>query len=688
MTESPPDSPKGRSATDGRRPSFGSIAESPRDNSSSDDAASPTRDEVSSDRTRTGSFGSKGSALSAFMGNPRHRRKPSGGTSITSIFVPRSERAPSIRSMSSDAGSGGHRTDSDQVEDSITPITDSPSVPSSTTSNAPRHASIISMDEAGTPINGYGEEEFLIARLEEQKRAQTPQPEGAKKASYWPSAYLQASFQAVRESFTGEGKGAEGKTVDGKSPEDKTAEGEDEGEQIDWGEDQFLQFRKCHKTGANERIAYRHTDFWGKVMNDYETTARKHPRTFTKKLQQGIPDAIRGMVWQLMCKGKSPDLEAQYAHLLTRTSIHEKIIQRDLARTFPKHERFVEPMGPGQESLFNIIKAYSLYDPEIGYCQGIAFIVGALLLNMPDEEAFCVLVRLMKDYNLRELYTPQMTGLQLRLYQYDKLLEELFPAVHKHLEQQDVKSTMYASPWFMTMFAYRFPLNIVFRIMDIVFAEGVDSMLRFALALIKRNVDHILTLDFEPALEFLKNGLFDVYGGSVAALIIDASSVRVTKHRLDKLAVEFTDMMRKASPEAKEVQRLEIDNRRLMETVRRMEAEFEQLNKEHIELANKLLEVRVQHDEKAEEVERLRRIVDESAGAKEVARKEAEVGVKEEMDRLAVKNLELTHKNAELVDEVAVLQDVLRDTKTRFAECENERGELLRKWNGLRKALG
>lgn len=117
-------------------------------------------------------------------------------------------------------------------------------------------------------------------------------------------------------------------------------------------------------------------------MNDYETTVRKHPRTFTRKLLQGIPDSLRGMVWQLICKGKDPDLENIYANLITRTSIHEKVIQRDLARTFPKHERFAEPGGPGQESLFNIIKAYSLYDTEIGYCQGIAFVVGALLLNV------------------------------------------------------------------------------------------------------------------------------------------------------------------------------------------------------------------------------------------------------------------------------------------------------------------
>lgn len=34
---------------------------------------------------------------------------------------------------------------------------------------------------------------------------------------------------------------------------------------------------------------------------------------------------------------------------------------------------------------------------EVGYTQGVAFIVAALLLNMPDEEAFCVLVRLMES---------------------------------------------------------------------------------------------------------------------------------------------------------------------------------------------------------------------------------------------------------------------------------------------------
>jgi hypothetical protein len=64
---------------------------------------------------------------------------------------------------------------------------------------------------------------------------------------------------------------------------------------------------------------------------------------------------------------------------------------------------------------------------------------------MPDEEAFCVLVRLMKSYDLRSHFIPDMPGLQLRLFQFDRLLEEHLPAVFMHLLRQGVKSSMYAS---------------------------------------------------------------------------------------------------------------------------------------------------------------------------------------------------------------------------------------------------
>ena len=53
-----------------------------------------------------------------------------------------------------------------------------------------------------------------------------------------------------------------------------------------------------------------------------------------------------------------------------------------LGRTFPQHVYYSSPLGPGQLALFNILKAYSLLDPEVGYCQGLSFIAAVLLLHV------------------------------------------------------------------------------------------------------------------------------------------------------------------------------------------------------------------------------------------------------------------------------------------------------------------
>jgi hypothetical protein len=74
---------------------------------------------------------------------------------------------------------------------------------------------------------------------------------------------------------------------------------------------------------------------------------------------------------------------------------------------------------------------------------------------MPEEEAFCALVQLMKHYSFRELYTHDMVGLHMRLYQFDCLLKEMEPQIASHLESHGILSTMFASQWFMTVFAVR-----------------------------------------------------------------------------------------------------------------------------------------------------------------------------------------------------------------------------------------
>jgi hypothetical protein len=56
-----------------------------------------------------------------------------------------------------------------------------------------------------------------------------------------------------------------------------------------------------------------------------------------------------------------------------------------------KKSKFAVAEG-GQASLRRVLRAYSFYDREVGYCQGMNFIAGMFLTFMSEEDAFWLLV--------------------------------------------------------------------------------------------------------------------------------------------------------------------------------------------------------------------------------------------------------------------------------------------------------
>lgn len=48
--------------------------------------------------------------------------------------------------------------------------------------------------------------------------------------------------------------------------------------------------------------------------------------------------------------------------------------------------------------IFRVCKAYTIRNPEIGYCQGFNIIVGRFLKIMSEEEAFWMLVMVLENY--------------------------------------------------------------------------------------------------------------------------------------------------------------------------------------------------------------------------------------------------------------------------------------------------
>ncbi|KAL2266987.1 hypothetical protein VTJ83DRAFT_4264 [Remersonia thermophila] len=291
-------------------------------------------------------------------------------------------------------------------------------------------------------------------------------------------------------------------------------------------------------------------DFYLALVKDPKQTAARLPTLLSNKVRKGIPPPLRGVVWQSMAGARDSALEELYERLSGESSPYEGVISKDLGRSFPGVEMFRDPEGDGQRMLGRVLKCFSLYDAKIGYCQGLAFLVGPLLMHMGDKQAFCVLVRLMESYNLRQCFTPDLSGLHLRIYQFRELLRQHLPTLSAHLDQLGVDHA-YVSQWFLSFYAVTCPLPMLFRIYDVIFAEGAsETIMRVALSLMRKNQVRILACtEFEDVMHLLlSRGVWDCYGHNADDFVNDFVALAdvVTRERLAALEQGYKEQQEAA----------------------------------------------------------------------------------------------------------------------------------------------
>uniref|UniRef100_A0AAQ4S492 Ecotropic viral integration site 5 n=1 Tax=Gasterosteus aculeatus aculeatus TaxID=481459 RepID=A0AAQ4S492_GASAC len=310
---------------------------------------------------------------------------------------------------------------------------------------------------------------------------------------------------------------------------------------------------------------------WGRIVNEWEEVRKKKEKQLKDLVRRGIPHHFRAIVWQLLCNAQNMPIKDQYSELLKMTSPCEKLIRRDIARTYPEHEFFKEKDSLGQEVLFNVMKAYSLVDREVGYCQGSAFIVGLLLMQMPEEEAFCVFVKLMQDYRLRELFKPSMAELGLCMYQFEYMIQEQLPDLHIHFQAQSFHTSMYASSWFLTIFLTSFPLPVATRIFDIFMCEGLEIVFRVGLAILQMNQTELIQLDMEGMLQHFQRVIPHQLDSGPDKVIQAAYQVKYNGKKMKKLEKEYTTIKTKEMEEQVEIKRLRTENRLLKQRIDTLE---------------------------------------------------------------------------------------------------------------------
>lgn len=223
-------------------------------------------------------------------------------------------------------------------------------------------------------------------------------------------------------------------------------------------------------------------------------------------IRKGIPPSWRGAAWFFYSGGdallqENPNL---YHSLVTRSSSElsgedKEIIERDLNRTFPDNIHF-KPDSPSTAeqpllaSLRNVLRAFALYCPRIGYCQSLNFIAGLLLLFLPEQKTFCML-RLITASYLPGTHAISLEGANVDLWVLMMALKESIPGIWSQLssDAEEVGSPSIKLPpislcttsWFMSLFIGTLPIESVLRVWDVLFYEGSRTLFRVAIAIFR-----------------------------------------------------------------------------------------------------------------------------------------------------------------------------------------------------------
>ncbi|XP_054255621.1 USP6 N-terminal-like protein isoform X2 [Indicator indicator] len=254
------------------------------------------------------------------------------------------------------------------------------------------------------------------------------------------------------------------------------------------------------------------TTKWLKMLKSWEKY--KNSEKFHRRIYKGIPLQFRGQVWSLLLdvpkmKEEMKDFYTKLKCQARGSSPDIRQIDLDVNRTYRDHIMFRDRYGVKQQSLFHVLAAYSIYNTEVGYCQGMSHITALLLMYMNEEDAFWALVKLLSGpkHAMHGFFIPGFPKLLRFQEHHDKILKKLLSKLKQHLDSQDMSTSFYTTKWFFQCFLDRTPFTLSLRIWDIYILEGERILTAMSYTILKLHRKHLMKLQMEELVKFLQESL-------------------------------------------------------------------------------------------------------------------------------------------------------------------------------------
>ena len=185
----------------------------------------------------------------------------------------------------------------------------------------------------------------------------------------------------------------------------------------------------------------------------------------------------------------------------TQVNFFDEVIRLDVLRSFRNNPNISDA------NLSNVLRVYAFYNPDVGYCQGMNYVVGTLFLQLQSEsDTFVALVGLVEKFRMTSLFYKELPKLKLFFYQLDRIIGILLPEVHEHFKEEMINSAHYASPWFITIFSSILQNSpLLFQLWDSFLLEGWKIVFKTSIAILSEMGELLISSPFENIVQLLNN---------------------------------------------------------------------------------------------------------------------------------------------------------------------------------------
>uniref|UniRef100_A0A3Q1F957 USP6 N-terminal-like protein n=1 Tax=Acanthochromis polyacanthus TaxID=80966 RepID=A0A3Q1F957_9TELE len=279
---------------------------------------------------------------------------------------------------------------------------------------------------------------------------------------------------------------------------------------------------------------------WLKMVKKWDKY--KNSDRMVKRVYKGIPLQLRGRAWALMLdvERTKKENEGKYEIMKEQArlcSSEIKQIDLDINRTFRNHIMFMDRFGVKQQSLFHVLSAYSVYNTEVSYCQGMSQIAALLLMYMNEEDAFWALSQLLTNqrHAMHGFFVPGFPKLQRFQTHHDQIISKLIPKLKKHLDREQMSAGIYSTKWFLQCFIDRTPFTLTLRLWDIFILEGERLLTAMSYTILKTHKKRLLKMSLEELREFLQERIAQTFFYSDDVIIeqLQAAMTELRKMKLD-----------------------------------------------------------------------------------------------------------------------------------------------------------